>query len=153
MDGSDASIYALIHNALPMPLALPPISPPPQSLMVHYQLASPPTAPNPAFKPPAFKPLEIVPAASMSQSLNIRYELDDSVQERLPYRKGASDCVSVSGSISPLLSLYWEGRRVEGYRTIEQFYDDMAMDGWTLESVSRPRSRCQLHFAVMKREL
>ena len=151
MDGSDAPIYALIHDALPMPLALPPIPPPPQSLLVH-QLASPPTAPNSAFKP-AFKPLEIAPAASMSQSLNIRYELDDSVQERLPYRKGVSACVSTSDSLSPLLSLYWEGRRVEGYRTIEQFYDDMATDGWTLESVSRPRSRCQLHFAVMKREL
>lgn len=89
----------------------------------------------------------------MSQSLNIRYELGDSWQERLRYRKDASDCASTLDATSPLLSLYWEGRRVDGYRTIEQFYDDMAMDGWTVESISRPRSRSHLHFAVMKREL
>lgn len=85
----------------------------------------------------------------MCQSLNIRYELSEHTLEREP--EGTSENASLP--FHSLLSLYWEGRRLGGYRTIEQFYDDMATEGWQVQSISRAHSRRQLHFAVMTRAL
>lgn len=98
---------------------------------------------------PASTTQRLSPTA-MCQSLNIRYELSEHTLEIAPDG-------SASGHTPPpshlLLSLYWEGRRLAGYRTIEQFYEDMTMKGWQIQSISRAHSRRQLHFAVMTREL
>lgn len=88
-------------------------------------------------------------STAMCQSLNIRYELSEHALNSAP------NSVSEKASLPThsLLSLYWEGRRLAGYRTIEQFYDDMATEGWQIQSISRAHSRQQLHFAVMTRDL
>lgn len=90
-----------------------------------------------------------ISSTAMCQSLNIRYELSDHTLDSA--LGNASDNASLP--THSLLSLYWEGRRLGGYRTIEQFYDDMATEGWQIQSISRAHSCRQLHFAVMTREL
>lgn len=93
---------------------------------------------------------------AMCQSLNIRYELSEHTLEISP--DGDASGASGASEHTPLpshslLSLYWEGRRLAGYRTIEQFYEDMTTEGWQIQSISRAHSRRQLHFAVMTRKL
>jgi len=104
-----------------------------------------PVPPSPTAPSPTAPSLtgQTFPSTAMCQSLNIRYELSEHTLELTP------DSLSAHS----LLSLYWEGRRLAGYRTIEQFYDDMATEGWQIQSISRAHSRQQLHFAVMIREL
>ncbi|MEL7140690.1 MAG: hypothetical protein AAFY33_09965 [Cyanobacteria bacterium J06643_4] len=75
--------------------------------------------------------------SAMCQVLNIRYELSP---------------ISSTTGVGQLMSLYREGRSVAGYETIDQFYRDMAAEGWQIDSISQTRSG-SLHFAVMKREL
>ena len=71
----------------------------------------------------------------MCQVLNIRYEL-----------------TPTASRTSELMTLYREGRRIDGYETIEQFYRDMATEGWHIDSTSQTRGG-SFHFAVMKRAL
>lgn len=72
------------------------------------------------------------PVVPFFQSMNIRYEL-----------------CSRTGSLK---TLYRDGYSVVGYTAIEQFYADMATEGWQVDSTQQVRS-CSLHFSVLKRPL
>lgn len=71
-------------------------------------------------------------APNLFQLMSIRYELC--------HRTGL------------VIALYRDGYSVVGYDTIDQFYADMATEGWQVDSTQQARS-CSLHFSVLKRAL
>lgn len=51
-----------------------------------------------------------------------------------------------------LKTIYRDGYSVIGYDTIDQFYADMATEGWQVDSTQQACS-CSLYFSVLKRAL